>query len=57
MNNRIKEFAQQESDKEELVKLIVKTCMSLADLPANPSGQWDHLTPSQAIAKFFEVQV
>jgi hypothetical protein len=54
MNNRIKEFAQQESDKEELVKLIVKTCMSLADLPANP--QWNHLTPSQAIAKFFEVQ-
>jgi hypothetical protein len=54
MNNRIKEFAQQKSDKEELVKLIVKTCASLADLPANP--QWNHLTPSQAIKKFFGIE-
>ena len=55
MNNRIKEFAQQESDKE-LVKWVVKTCMSIADLPTNPSGQWNHLTPSQAIAKYFGVE-
>ena len=56
MNNRIKEFTQQESDKEELVKWVVKTCMSIADLPTNPSGQWNHLTPAQAIAKYFGIE-
>lgn len=54
MNNRIKEFAQQKSDKEDLVKLVVETCVSLADLTANP--QWNHLTPSQAIKKFFGIE-
>ena len=56
MNNRIKEFAQQKSDKEELVKLIVETCASLANLPASTSGQWNHLTPAQAIEKFFGIE-
>jgi len=72
MNNRIKELAEQATEtvrcglngtsttesfnRKKFAELIVKTCMSIADLPTNPSGQWNHLTPSQAIAKYFGVE-
>ncbi len=37
-------------------ELIVRECMSVADLPKNPSGQWDHLESSEVIAKHFGVE-
>jgi len=40
---------------ERLAELIVRECMSVADLPKNSSGQWDHLESSEVIAKHFGV--
>jgi hypothetical protein len=37
-------------------ELIVRECMSVADLPKNPSEQWDHLESSEVIAKHFGVE-
>jgi len=37
-------------------ELIVRECMSLADLPNNTTGQWDHLSPSEVIANYFGVE-
>lgn len=66
MNNRIFEIIQDlngrvglqwtEADKEELAELIVRECMSVADLPKNSSGQWDHLESSEVIARHFGVE-
>jgi len=39
-----------------LIELIVRECMSVADLPKNASGQWDHLESSEVIAKHFGVE-
>jgi hypothetical protein len=36
-------------------ELIVRECMSVADLSNNASGQWDHLLPSEVIGKHFGV--
>jgi len=44
------------SDMEKFAELIVRECMSVADLPKNPSGQWDHLESSEVIAKHFGVE-
>jgi hypothetical protein len=69
MNPRIRQLAKQagldddmfpldEWDNPELEKfaeLIVRECMSVADLPKNSSGQWDHLESSEVIAKHFGV--
>jgi hypothetical protein len=41
---------------EKFAELIVRECMSVADLPKNPSGQWDHLESSEVIAKHFGVE-
>jgi hypothetical protein len=43
-------------DKRMFAQLIVRECMSVADLPKNPSGQWDHLESSEVIAKHFGVE-
>jgi hypothetical protein len=43
-------------DKRMFAELIVRECMSVADLPKNPSGQWDHLESSEVIAKHFGVE-
>ena len=43
-------------DAEKFAELIVRECMSVADLPKNPSGQWDHLEASEVIAKHFGVE-
>jgi hypothetical protein len=71
MNQRIVELAQQAglkkdhaSDREYMsdfdwrafAELIVRECMSVADLPKNPSGQWDHFESSEVIAKHFGVE-
>ena len=40
---------------EKFAELIVRECMSVADLPKNSSGQWDHLESSEVIAKHFGV--
>jgi hypothetical protein len=71
MNKRTLELAQQAglkkehgSDREylsdfdwrEFAELIVRECMSIADLPKNPSGQWNHLESSEVIAKHFGVE-
>jgi hypothetical protein len=70
MNERIKQLVKQagldddmfpidEWDNPELEKfaeLIVRECMSVADLPKNSSGQWDHLESSEVIAKHFGVE-
>jgi hypothetical protein len=71
MNQRIVELAQQAglkkdhaSDREytsdfdwrAFAELIVRECMSVADLSKNPSGQWDHLESSEVIAKHFGVK-
>ena len=40
---------------EQFAELIVRECMSVADLPKNSSGQWDHLESSEVIAKHFGV--
>ncbi len=37
-------------------ELIVRECMSVADLPKNLSGQWDHLESSEVIARHFGVE-
>jgi hypothetical protein len=67
MNERIRELAEQATgaeeydgfryfDKAKFAQLIVQECMSVADLPKNPSGQWDHLESSEVIAKHFGVE-
>jgi hypothetical protein len=43
-------------DANKFAELIVRECMSVADLPKNPSGQWDHLESSEVIAKHFGVE-
>jgi hypothetical protein len=43
-------------DKRMFAELIVRECMSVADLPKNLSGQWDHLESSEVIAKHFGVE-
>ena len=43
-------------DLEKFAQLIVRECMSLADLPNNTTGQWDHLSPSEVIANYFGVE-
>ena len=66
MNERIKDLAKQATgaeeydgfryfDKAKFAELIVRECMSVADLPNNASGQWDHLLPSEVIGKHFGV--
>lgn len=39
-----------------LIEMIVQECMSVADLPNNASGQWDHLLSSEVIGKHFGVE-
>lgn len=41
---------------EKFAKLVIEECMSVADLPNNLSGQWDHLLPSEVIAKHFGIE-
>ena len=41
---------------EKFAELIIRECMSLADLPNNTTGQWDHLSPSEVIANYFGVE-
>ena len=41
---------------EKFAELIIRECMSVADLPNNASGQWDHLLPSEVIGKHFGVK-
>jgi hypothetical protein len=64
MNNRIEELLKQSTydvlgvkqvDQKQFAELIVRECMSVADLPKNPSGQWDYLESSEVIAKHFGV--
>jgi hypothetical protein len=43
-------------DTEKFAELIIRECMSVADLPNNASGQWDHLLPSEVIGKHFGVR-
>ena len=43
-------------DEEKFAEFIVRECMSIADLPKNLSGQWDHLESSEVIAKHFGVE-
>ena len=45
-----------ELDPVKFAELIVRECMSIADLPNNASGQWDHLLPSEVIGKHFGVE-
>ena len=66
MNERIQELIKQSGydsrycsedfDPEKFAELIVRECISVADLPKNPSGQWDHLESSEVIAKHFGVR-
>ena len=71
MNERIRELAEQAGsthkqslgvyqfyshELEKFAELIVKECMSLADLPNNASGQWDHLSSAEVIGKHFGVR-
>jgi hypothetical protein len=66
MNERIRELLEQAGVKyvtmpkdtvyEKFAELIVRECMSVADLSKNPSGQWDHLKSSEVIAKHFGVE-
>ena len=69
MNERIQALAEQCTDrhfcegggfetfdKEKFAELIVRECMSVADLPNNASGQWDHLLSSEVIGKHFGVE-
>jgi hypothetical protein len=42
--------------KQKFAELIVRECMSVADLPNNASGQWDHLLSSEVIGKHFGVE-
>jgi hypothetical protein len=65
MNNRIEELLKQSTydvlgvkqlDQKQFAESIVRECMSVADLPKNPSGQWDHLESSEVIAKHFGVE-
>ena len=44
------------SELAKFAELIVRECMSVADLPNNASGQWDHLLPSEVIGKHFGVE-
>jgi hypothetical protein len=65
MNERIKELESQcwEArqygppwfNAKKFAELIIRECMSVADLPNNASGQWDHLLPSEVIGKHFGV--
>ena len=41
---------------EMFAELIINECMIVADLPNDVSGQWDHLLPSEMIAKHFGVE-
>jgi hypothetical protein len=67
MKERIRELAEQATgaeeydgfryfDKAKFAELIIRECMSVADLPNNASGQWDHLLPSEAIGEHFGVE-
>jgi len=69
MNQRLEELARQaglesfyveyspwQVEFEKFAELIVRECMSLADLPNNTTGQWDHLSPSEVIANYFGVE-
>ncbi len=69
MNERIQALAEQaglesfyveyspwQVEFEKFAELIVRECMSVADLPKNTSGQWDHLESSEVIAKHFGVE-
>lgn len=69
MNQRLEELARQaglesfyveyspwQVEFENFAELIVRECMSLADLPNNTTGQWDHLSPSEVIANYFGVE-
>jgi hypothetical protein len=72
MNERIRELEKQATDivkcglngtataesfnRKKFAQLIVRECMSLADLPNNTTGQWDHLSPSEVIANYFGVE-
>lgn len=67
MNKRIKELMAQSIDyacanqksidgaMDKFAELIIRECMSVADLPKNPTGQWDHLEASEVIAAHFGV--
>lgn len=41
---------------EKFAELVIEECMSVADLPNDLSGRWDHLLPSEVIAKHFGVE-
>jgi hypothetical protein len=41
---------------DKFAELIIRECMSVADLPKNPTGQWDHLESSEVIAAHFGVE-
>ena len=41
---------------EKFAELLIRECMSVADLPKNSSGQWDHLESSEVIARHFGVE-
>ena len=66
INERIRELIEQATteehdgfryfDKAKFAELIVRECMSVADLPNNASGQWDHLLSSEVIGKHFGVE-
>ena len=71
MNTRIIELAEQcgfnynenfgltadiGADAEKFAELIISECMSVADLPNDVSGKWDHLLPSEMIAEHFGVE-
>ena len=53
-----KDATQEFSDilEQKFAELIIRECMSVADLPKNPTGQWDHLESSEVIAKHFGVE-
>jgi hypothetical protein len=53
-SDRVYTFSDHKMQK--FAELIVGECMSVADLPKNPSGQWDHLESSEVIAKHFGVE-
>ena len=41
---------------EKFAELIVRECMREADLPLRADGKYDHLLPSQMIAKHFAME-
>lgn len=42
--------------RKKFAELIVRECMREADLPLSANGRYDHLLPSQMIAKHFAME-